>query len=64
MKKATIAWALGVGLLLVYELWAITNSVPNDTLSEAIWHWGQHPMVALVVGILVGHFWWQRKCGD
>lgn len=61
MNKAAAAWIGGLSVLLVYELYAVFNSTPGDTLSEAVWAYAQHPMVALAVGILIGHFWWQRK---
>ena len=61
MKKTLWAWGLGIGGLLLYEAYAVMNSTPGDTLSEAVWAYGQHPVVALAVGILIGHFWWQKK---
>jgi hypothetical protein len=66
MKKnyAPFAWVVGIIAMLVYELWSVFNSVPNDTLSEAVWEHGQHPMFALAVGILIGHFFWQRAKED
>jgi hypothetical protein len=63
-KLAGLVWVIAVAFLVGYELYAISNTAPNDTLSEAIWIWAQHPMISFVVGVLVGHFWWQRKCGD
>lgn len=63
MKKTVVAWLVAIAFLLVYEFYAVANSVPGDTLSEAVWAYGQHPMVSFAMGVLVGHFFWQRKCG-
>jgi hypothetical protein len=61
VKKASMAWIVGLAGMLGYELYAVFNQSPNDTLSEAVWRYGQHPMIGVVAGILIGHFWWQRK---
>ena len=60
-KPAAVAWLIALALLLIYELWAVLNTTPGDTLSEAVWQYGTHPMVAFTAGVLVGHFFWQRK---
>ena len=66
MKKnwAPVAWLVGIGGMIVYELWSVFNSIPGDTLSEAVWDFGQHPMIVLAVGILMGHFFWNKRSGD
>jgi hypothetical protein len=61
VKRASVAWVVAVLLLIAYEMFAVFNAAPNDTLSEAVWKYGQHPMLAFAAGVLVGHFWWQRK---
>lgn len=61
MKKTVVAWLVAIAFLLAYEMYAVMNSVPGDTLSEAVWKYGQHPMIAVAVGVLIGHFFWQRK---
>lgn len=63
MKKTVLAWVVGIGGMLIYEAYAVANGIPGDTLSEAVWQYGQHPMVSFAVGVLVGHFWWQGKKG-
>lgn len=67
-KLAAVVWLCAIGALLVYELWSVLNSSPGDTLSEAVWKYGQHPMVGLAVGVLIGHFFWRGKacptCGE
>jgi len=61
VKKALAAWVTaGVGLL-AYEVYAVVNHTPGDTLSEAMWKYGQHPMIGVAIGILIGHLWWQRS---
>ena len=61
MKKTAAAWLIAIAGLLVYEMYAVLNGTPGDTLSEAVWKYGQHPMIWLAVGILIGHFAWQKK---
>lgn len=61
MKKTAAAWLVAISGLLIYEMYAVFNATPGDTLSEAVWKYGQHPMIWLAVGILIGHFAWQRK---
>jgi len=54
------------GLLLVlavgWEVWTLVNNIPGDTISEVVWavtH--ENPIIVLAVGILIGHWFWQRK---
>jgi len=61
VKKTAAAWLIAIAALLAYEMWAVLNGTPGDTLSEAVWKYGQHPMIAFAVGVCVGHFWWQGK---
>lgn len=61
MKKTAAAWLIAITGLLAYEGYALVNSTPGDTLSEAVWTYGQHPMVTLAVGILIGHWFWKRS---
>ena len=61
MKRTAAAWLIAIAALLVYEMYAVLNGIPGDTLSEAVWRYGQHPMIALAVGVLLGHFFWQGK---
>lgn len=56
-----VAWAIGVGLLLLYEGYALWNKTPGDTLSEAIWRLSRRPFLPFVVGVLCGHFFWQAQ---
>lgn len=45
-----------------YELWAVTNSTPGDTLSEAVWdvltvpHLGP-ALTAIVLGLMLWLVW-------
>ena len=61
MKKTATAWMIAIAGLLVYEAYAVLNSTLGDTLSEAVWKYGQHPLISFAVGVIVGHFWWQRR---
>ena len=58
---APVAWIIGISLMLVYELWAVINNIPGDTLSETVWAMNTHPMIPFVVGVICGHFFWQSK---
>jgi hypothetical protein len=61
MKKTVFAWIAAICGLLAYEGYTLLNDVPGDTLSEAVWKYGQHPMIGLAVGVLLGHFFWRGK---
>lgn len=61
MRWAGFAWTAGLIVVLGYEAFAVLNATPNDTLSEFIWKYGQHPMVSFAAGVVIGHFWWQRS---
>lgn len=61
MKRAGVVWLAVFALLLLYEVYAVFNSTPGDTLSEAVWRYGHHPMIPFCVGVLMGHFFWQRS---
>ena len=61
MKRARIVWLVVLAILLAYEAYAVLNSAPGDTLSEAVWQYGRHPMVTFAVGVLCGHWFWQRN---
>lgn len=56
----TGACLAGVFAVAAYELWAALNGLPGDTLSELAWN-HMHPMLAFVVGVVVGHLFWQRR---
>lgn len=62
VKRTLVAWVIAIVGLLAYEAYTLTNNVPNDTLSEAVWAVaGDYPLLPLLVGILMGHFFWQPK---
>ena len=56
------AWTVGILLLLLYEAYALSNTIPGDTLSESVWKASRRPIVPLLAGLLAGHFFWQRIC--
>ena len=48
-----------------YEIYALSNAQPGDTISEVFWQVsGSYPilpfMLGLLIGVLAGHFFWQR----
>ena len=47
-------WGAGLCLLLLYESWTLTNSYPEDTLSESIWRLSARPMVPWLFGLATG----------
>jgi len=59
VKRARIVWFILLGLAVAYEVYALLNAVPSDTLSEAVWG-VHHPMVTFIAGVLCGHLFWQR----
>lgn len=61
-RKTKIAWLIALVGLLIFEGWTVLNSIPNDTLSEAVWDVAQdYPLVPFLAGVLCGHFFWQRR---
>ncbi len=62
MKKTRLAWIAAICFLLAYEAWTLMNSIPGDTLSEAVWSWVyEYPLIPFLAGIVMGHFFWQRR---
>jgi hypothetical protein len=56
-------WLVWVLAGLALEGWAIYEGKGN-TLSETVWLLTRHyPLVAFLVGLLMGHFFWQRVNG-
>jgi hypothetical protein len=54
-----------VSAFLGYEAYALLNRIAGDTISEYIWTaTRKYPIIpallGLVVGLLFGHFFWQR----
>jgi len=47
---------IGLGLLLIYEIWALKTEVKGDTITEVIKR--QRPLVPFGFGMLMGHFFW------
>lgn len=57
-SRPIVFWVL-LGLMFVYEGWAIA-SLNGTTISEITWGLAAHPIVPFLVGIVAGHFFWQR----
>lgn len=49
-----------VGALIVYEITALCNQRQGDTISELVWLASKRPLVPFVMGLICGHFFWQR----
>ena len=59
MKMYWIFAAL-VAALFVYEGYALINSKSGDTISEIFWNLSRRPLVPFLLGMLMGHFFWQE----
>lgn len=58
MKRIFLAL---VGGLCIYELVALENDCPDDTISEIMWAaTTKRPILPFAAGVLCGHFFWQR----
>ncbi|HEV8674023.1 MAG TPA: hypothetical protein VGX21_08255 [Methylomirabilota bacterium] len=56
-----VYWALVLGLV-AYELVALANRDEGDTISEITWELtARRPLVPFTLGLLMGHFFWQRE---
>ena len=56
---------LSISALIAYEIYAIANDQPGDTISDYFWAVsGKYPilpfLLGIIIGTLAGHFWWQR----
>lgn len=53
-----------LGLLIcafLYEFAALYSARPGDTISEIVWAISaKRPLLPFMVGVLMGHFFWQR----
>ena len=61
MERSKIAWATAIVALLGYEGYTLLNSIPGDTLSEAVWDISKHPLIPFLAGLVCGHLFWQRR---
>lgn len=64
--SAELAWIIGIGFLLAYEAYSLSNRTPNDTLSEAVWRaFYRRPLLPFLLGVVIGHFVWQAdRCAE
>jgi|GEM_PF-3160068 hypothetical protein len=59
---AKTTWAALLGLGLIYEIYTLANRRQRDTLSNLVWEGTDaSPLVPLVIGVIVGHWFWPRK---
>ena len=57
-------WML-LGGALAYEAWALANKRRGDTISEMVWTaTARRPLVPFALGMVAGHFFWQRVPDD
>lgn len=59
IDRRMLLWA-GLVLLLIYELWAL-HVGDGSTISEIVWRASTRPILPFTFGVLMGHFFWQRK---
>lgn len=58
MKRIFLGLVAG---LCVYEVAALVESHKGDTISEIMWGCEyQRPILPFAMGVLMGHFFWQR----
>ncbi len=57
--RPLIFWLLLLALF-IYEGYALLTPASGDTISEITWGLLRHPLVPFLVGLLCGHFFWQR----
>ena len=50
-------WVLVAGLV-IYEVVALFNKQPGDTISEIHWRLAKNPIVPFAFGLLMGHLFW------
>jgi len=64
-RKVTVALLISTVVLLAgWDLYVALNDTPNDTISYIVLAFAQrHPIVALCVGIVLGHVFWPNRTG-
>jgi hypothetical protein len=60
VNTATGLLAIGI-LALALEVWTFLNKKPHDTISETVWKSFRLPLIPLLVGILLGHFFFPPR---
>lgn len=50
-----------VGAGLAYEYYALRTEEEGDTISEIVWAASKRPLFPFTMGLLMGHFFWQRS---
>ncbi len=63
MKPWHIFWGGLLAVGLIAETVALVNKEKDDTLSDCVWD-NPHPMIPFTIGVVVGHWFWQRKPAD
>jgi len=58
-KSVWILFGLSA-LLAAYDIYAVVNSRPGDTISEVIGFFNRYPVVPFFAGIVCGHLFWTR----
>jgi len=65
MKKTKHFVLTAFFALLGWEIYTLSNKEKNDTISETVWDWSKKmPLVPFSLGLLMGHFFWQRVPKD
>lgn len=60
-RRTRLLLAVVLGTLLAYEAWVLVTRQPRSTISEVFWDFARFPLVPFIVGVLCGHFFWQRS---
>lgn len=51
-----------MGASALYEIYGLVTKTKGDTLSELVWTATDYtPLTPLVIGIIVGHWFWPRR---
>jgi hypothetical protein len=58
--KMEYIFGLIVLAAVLYEGYAMFNGRTGDTISEIMWTLSTRPLVPFLIGVLCGHFFWQR----
>lgn len=61
MRREHVFLTLVAGLI-AYEVYALTDDCDGDTISELVWAaTAKRPIVPFAIGVVMGHFFWQRE---
>lgn len=65
MKPRPVIFLVACVFMGGYELYALSTPAEGDTISEIMWRYARsYPILPFAFGVLMGHFFWQRRLDE